>query len=336
MGYRPALHFSVGSSEEDEPFRFCFIFLKKNKMLAGLHAVFLRKNSGSFSHEPRVDKSSVMYRYGIEKEMWFELARAGLERRGFRLRVQQRSIVVEKDQRLPRLMGSAREFLEFVERQGLRVDKVSFAAADRYGDARSNMTGRASPSQFESPSPLSKLVDPGPVESGLSLPPLPPAPVFGRAGLAEADRPPLDYASIRLAHERTAAERRQAFQVPPPINLQELQERCQALETRNATLELRHTEMRAELARAAVSLMDAAKQRDLYETTANAAETRVRLLQVELDGPPDERGPDKKFNQLRRFLARELHPDLAGEDAAERMIRETIFKRVWAKIEQLQ
>ena len=48
------------------------------------------------------------------------------------------------------------------------------------------------------------------------------------------------------------------------------------------------------------------------------------------------RSSDRRFDALRRFLARELHPDLAGADAKARYIREEIFKRVWAKIEELQ
>ena len=63
-----------------------------------------------------------MHRYGVEDEIWFEAARTALERRAFRVRLQPRSIIIEKDGRLPRIVGSAREFLEFAERQGLAVE----------------------------------------------------------------------------------------------------------------------------------------------------------------------------------------------------------------------
>jgi hypothetical protein len=281
-----------------------------------------------------------MQRFGIENEMWFELAKSGLERRGFRLRVQQRSIVVEKEQRLPRLMGSAREFLEFAERQGLRVDAGAYAAADRYGDARSDLSGRASESPFETPPSMAPPTEPARFETG-SLLRSPPVPgVFGRAVVAEARRAePL--ANVRRGEPERNGDRRAPA---PPANLiRDLEERCAGLAKRNGDLEAVHAELegrlaelQAELARAAVAIDEAAKQRDLYQMSVIAAEERIRKLQVELEGPAEERGPDKRFNQLRRYLARELHPDLAGEDAAERAIRETIFKRVWAKIEQLQ
>jgi septal ring factor EnvC (AmiA/AmiB activator) len=129
-------------------------------------------------------------------------------------------------------------------------------------------------------------------------------------------------------------ERRAA--IPSPTLIRELEERCEELGKRNAELEAREAELQAELARVAVALDETAKQRDLYQMSVNVAEERIAKLTLELAGSAEERGPDRRFNQLRRFLARELHPDLAGEDAAERVLREMIFKRVWAKIEQLQ
>jgi hypothetical protein len=92
-----------------------------------------------------------MHRYGIEDESWFEAARTGLERRGFKLRIQPRSIIIDKEARLPRIVGGAREFLEFAERQGLTVDPAAYAAADRYGDSRSDLAGRASSPAFAHP-----------------------------------------------------------------------------------------------------------------------------------------------------------------------------------------
>jgi phytoene dehydrogenase-like protein len=159
--------------------------------------------------------------------------------------------------------------------------------------------------------------------------------VFGRAVVAETRRvePPAE--SRRPDPDRPYGGDRRA-PAPPPNLIRDLEQRCADLAKLNADLESRHAEMQAELARAALALDEAAKQRDLYQMSVTAAEERIRKLQLELEGPAEERGPDKRFNLLRRYLARELHPDLAGEDAAERVIRETIFKRVWAKIEQLQ
>ena len=245
--------------------------------------------------------------------MWFEAARTGLERRSFRLRLQPRSIIIEKDGRLPRIVSSAREFLEFVERQGLPIDPASYRAADEYGDGKQDTSRRASDSPFERPF------------GGAGGERTQAQGVFGRAAVAEGVRPGMDAIEARLAElgleqDRLAAERRAALQAAEDNRL--LESRCAALE--------------AELARMGAVAAETAKQRDLYQMSAAWAEERLRAMQAELDGPAEERGADKKFNQLRRFLARELHPDLAGEDAAERHLREAIFKRVWAKIEQLQ
>ena len=108
-----------------------------------------------------------------------------------------------------------------------------------------------------------------------------------------------------------------------------MEERCSTLEERCATLE-------AELNRLNRLLLEAEKQRDLYQLSAAAAEDRLRDLQSEYETVPLVKGGDKRFDQLRRFLARELHPDLARPDTPERAVREALFKRVWAKIEQLQ
>ena len=148
--------------------------------------------------------------------------------------------------------------------------------------------------------------------------------VFGRAvaGEAEAAEPTgveARVSELAAERERLAAERQAAQQVLAERN--QLEMRCQALER--------------EISRLTTEVAEASTQRDLYQMSAVSAEDKLRAAQAELEGPADMRGPDKKFNQLRRFLARELHPDLAGEDVAERRLREAIFKRVWAKIEQL-
>jgi hypothetical protein len=251
-----------------------------------------------------------MQRFGIEDEIWFEAARTGLERRGFKLRLQPRSIIIDKEGRLPRIVGSAREFLEFAERQGLVVGTADYAAADAYGDGRSDLAGRASASPFETP-------------SHFGAGPVPPEPGEFTT-LAELRRPEMSAVELRLAElrleqERMAAERRAA----------------QALGAEKRQLEQHCAALQAEIVRLTAVAAEAIKQRDLWQMTASSAEERLRVLQAESDGPGGA-GRDRRFDQLRRFLARELHPDLAGEDGADRAVREALFKRVWAKIEQLQ
>jgi len=258
----------------------------------------------------------MIQRFGIENEIWFELAKSGLERRGFRLRVQPRSIVVEKEQRLPRLMSSAREFLEFAERQGLRIDQHAFAEADRYGDGRSDLSGRASASPFETPP-----------EDYVAAPQR-----RFETAIAEARRPEAAAVETRLVELRQEQER----QAAEHLAVQSLAQEKAELEERYSALEERYLHLEAEQRRLARLLSETEKQRDLYQLSASAAEDRLRDLQIEYETVPLAKGNDKRFDQLRRFLARELHPDLARADTPERAVREALFKRVWAKIEQLQ
>ena len=250
-----------------------------------------------------------MHRYGIEDETWFETARIGLEHRGFTMRIQPRSIIIEKAGRLPRILGSARDFLEFAERQGLPIDPAALEAADQYGDERSDLRARASASPFETPA------EPA-AEHGTAA---------GEGDLVLEERRPemtaveLRLAELRLEQDRLTAERRAAHVLARDKRV--LEERCAGLE--------------AELRRLAMVVSEAVKSRDLWQMSAEAAEGRLRLLDAQ-DEAPGPRRTDKRFDQLRRFLARELHPDLAGEDSAARNVREALFKRVWAKIEALQ
>jgi hypothetical protein len=271
-----------------------------------------------------------MHRFGIEEEIWFESVRTGLERRGFKLRVQSRSIIIDKDARLPRIVGSAREFLEFAERQGLRVDQLAFAAADRYGDGRSDLSGRASASPFETPPDDFVAAPQRRFETAV----------------AESRRPEVAAVETRLVELRQEQERQAAERHAIDALAQEkaeLEDRKAELEDRYAIMGERYTIMEerclaleAEQRRLARLLTEAEQQRDLYQLSASAAEDRLRDMQLEYETAPMMKGSDKRFDQLRRFLARELHPDLARADTVERAIREALFKRVWAKIEQLQ
>jgi hypothetical protein len=214
-----------------------------------------------------------MDKFGIEDESWFQGARTALGQRGFTLRIQPKSIVVEHPSRLPRIFGSARDMLEFAQKQGIQVSDAAFAVADLYGDGTTPpLHGRRSPSQFETPPELA--------------------------------------AGARGGGGRGGADYQEA-------------ERWRALE--------------AEVLRLQIRAEEAEKQCALWQMSAAAAEDRAVALQTALEsGSGGGRGADRKFESLRRFLARELHPDLAGSDQAARALREELFKRVWAKIEELQ
>ncbi len=219
--------------------------------------------------------SLTMDRFGIEDESWFEATRQALGKRGFTLRIQPKSIVVEHPSRLPRIFGSSRDLLDFAQKQGVAVSEAALALADLYGDGVvPPLTGRRSPSPFETPP---ELLD------GKSR------------GEGASSKGAADYL--------VEAERRLALE--------------------------------AEVMRLQARADEAEKQCSLWQMSANAAEDRLVALQAAMEGTAG-RSNDRRFEALRRFLARELHPDLAGTDSKARGIREEIFKRVWAKIEELQ
>ena len=201
------------------------------------------------------------HRYGIEDEAWFLTVRGALQDLGYRMRILPHSIVLEKEHRNPRIFGSARDLLEFAQRQGAAINPSVFVAADLYGEGQpATLVGRRTHSQFEKPAPD-------------TVPQRVPNPAIGS-----------------------------------------------------------HNTLEAELQRLREVAAEAEQQRDLWRMTATSAQERLAAFEV--PGTP-EPGADKRFDQLKRLLARELHPDLAA-DAEEKRVREVIFKRVWAKIEQLQ
>jgi len=281
---------------------FLVLFFKK-ELLAYLLCEACEMSTARVAAETGEIAGSDMQRFGIEDENWFEAARTGLERRGFRLRIQQRSIVIDKDGRLPRIVGSAREFLELAERQGLQVSAADYEAADRYGDGRSDLSGRFTPSPFETP----------PAVEGV------PRPIVMPDRRPDVSAVEQRIAELRLEQDRVAEERRSTHTLLH--DKKRLEERCAELE--------------AEVSRLSDLSAEAVKQRDIWQLAAAAAEERLKVLQAELDLPSVVKGGDKRFDQLRRFLARELHPDLAGENEAERVLREALFKRVWSKVLEL-
>ncbi len=77
-------------------------------------------------------------------------------------------------------------------------------------------------------------------------------------------------------------------------------------------------------------------ERDEWEHRARAAEKAAETLR---GARPDAPGAEAKYASLRRFLARELHPDNApadnGPTDGARAIRAELFKLVWAEIARL-
>lgn len=73
-------------------------------------------------------------------------------------------------------------------------------------------------------------------------------------------------------------------------------------------------------------------ERDEWERRARAAEAEVERL---TSGVPPGQRDDPKYVALRRFLARELHPDATPAAEQVRTVKSELFKLVWAEITKL-
>ncbi len=78
----------------------------------------------------------------------------------------------------------------------------------------------------------------------------------------------------------------------------------------------------------------AVAQRDEWERRGLAAEARAQQLANGLTAAKAERA-DTKFDQLRRLLAHEFHPDHAPTEGIEKIVRSEIFKGLWPKVEDI-
>ena len=78
----------------------------------------------------------------------------------------------------------------------------------------------------------------------------------------------------------------------------------------------------------------AVAQRDDWERRALAAEARADQLTISLAASQSGR-TDKRFDQLRRLLAHEFHPDHAQTEGIEKIVRAEIFKGLWPRIEEI-
>jgi hypothetical protein len=44
---------------------------------------------------------------------------------------------------------------------------------------------------------------------------------------------------------------------------------------------------------------------------------------------------DVRYASLKRFLAKRFHPDYAGAQGIEKIVRNEIFKEIWGEVERL-
>ena len=72
----------------------------------------------------------------------------------------------------------------------------------------------------------------------------------------------------------------------------------------------------------------AVAQRDEWERRALAAEEKLAIGSRDVEKA-------RKYELLKRFLAKELHPDRSNVSGTEKLVRTEMFKVVWGKIEEI-
>ena len=122
---------------------------------------------------------------------------------------------------------------------------------------------------------------------------------------------------------RRSEDARKIHQRGPP---RESADRARYEPSKHDALVSRVRELEVEAERLRRRGKEAVFQRDKAEARAIAAEAKIA------DVSP---GRDRRFDELRRVLARELHPDHAEADGIEKLVRAEIFKTLWPQIERI-
>jgi hypothetical protein len=77
-------------------------------------------------------------------------------------------------------------------------------------------------------------------------------------------------------------------------------------------------------------------QRESWKRRALVAE--MKLLETAVNGGNDssQNVSDLKYAALKRYLAKQFHPDHAPGRGLEKVVRNEIFKEIWSEVERLQ
>jgi hypothetical protein len=77
-------------------------------------------------------------------------------------------------------------------------------------------------------------------------------------------------------------------------------------------------------------------QRESWKRRALVAE--MKLLETAVKGGDDsgQNVSDLKYAALKRYLAKQFHPDHAPGRGLEKVVRNEIFKEIWGEVERLQ
>jgi hypothetical protein len=78
------------------------------------------------------------------------------------------------------------------------------------------------------------------------------------------------------------------------------------------------------------------QQRESWKVRALMAEAQLLEATAKADGEARPHNvSDVRYASLKRFLAKRFHPDYAGAQGIEKILRNEIFKEIWSEVERL-
>jgi hypothetical protein len=83
--------------------------------------------------------------------------------------------------------------------------------------------------------------------------------------------------------------------------------------------------------------LDVAKLKALCQALAIERDAwKVKAQAREATSPAEPSDTGEKYRALKKFIAREFHPDNVRADGIERLVRAEVFKTIWAEIEAIE
>jgi phage/plasmid-associated DNA primase len=77
------------------------------------------------------------------------------------------------------------------------------------------------------------------------------------------------------------------------------------------------------------------QQRESWKVRALMAEAQLLETTTRTSNNGNPHGSEVRYLSLKRYLAKQFHPDHAPGDGVEKAVRNEIFKEIWSEIERL-
>ena len=98
----------------------------------------------------------------------------------------------------------------------------------------------------------------------------------------------------------------------------------------------RIVELEEQVAKMRASGRTIIEQREEWKSRALAAEAKVAELGYNTSDGAARQGEAGRYSALKRFLARNFHPDHAPGQGIEKIVRGELFKEIWGEVDRLE